>query len=113
MPLAPDLIFFVAFTVTILVTRLFLYFRPVPSPTVFGLRLHHWMYGLVLTLVAFWISSIVLYSIGVGLFVDELTYLLTGGKTHEHNYSTRSLVGTAVFIVIIFLLRHYLVAVFP
>ena len=72
----PENYFFAVFLLTILITRIFLYYKPVASPTIKGLRLHHYMYGLVLAVVGFVLSNITLYGVGLGLFVDELTYIL-------------------------------------
>ena len=103
--------FFLIFAVTIILTRLILYFYPVlpfPAPTIGKFRIHHYMYGLVAIILGFISQSILIYAIGLGLFIDELTFLLMGGKTHEDNYSKISLLGTLIFIVIVFLFRRYL-----
>ena len=52
--------------------------------------------------------SMPLYAVGIGLFIDELTFVLTGGRTHQDNYSCISLVGTAILVGLIFALRGYL-----
>ncbi len=101
--------FFLIFLITIIITRVVLFVRPVASPTVKGFRMHHWMYGLFLVCIALLLHSIALYAIGLGLFVDELTYILIGGKTHKDNYSTISIVGTVVFIGIVYFLQAILV----
>ncbi|MEK7109329.1 MAG: hypothetical protein AAB919_02735 [Patescibacteria group bacterium] len=104
--------FFIIFAATIAATRLYLFIKPTPGPTIGGLRLHHWMFGAVGIPIALWFGSIPLYAVSLGLFVDELTYLLMGGKTHEDNYSKISLLGTLLLVVIVFFLRDYLVATF-
>ena len=53
-----------------------------------------------------------LYAVSLGLFVDELTYLLIGGKTHKDNYSKTSLLGTLFFVVLVFFLQKYLTTPF-
>lgn len=98
--------FFLIFVLTILVTRIVLFIKPVASPTIKGFRMHHWMYGVILIILSFIFSSITLYAVGLGLFVDELSYILIGGKTHRDNYSTKSLLGTVIFILAIYLLRN-------
>lgn len=97
------------FTGTVLVTRLALWIRPTPSPTVSGVRLHHRMFGAVLAY-AGWITywdrplsdvpflAALASAVGCGLFVDEATYLLLDGKTHADNYSRWSLIGTAALV---------------
>ncbi len=104
--------FFVIFFATILITRLLLFIKPIPSPTVGHFRIHHYMYGVVLIMIGLIFHSVLLFAIGFGLFIDELTYLLMKGKNHEDNYSKVSLVGTLIFIILVFLLKDYLVILF-
>lgn len=66
------------------------------------------MYGGVLVAISLVFANSVLYSIGLGLLVDEATYLLIRGKTHEDNYSVRSLVGTAVLVLLVYIFREEL-----
>jgi hypothetical protein len=70
------------------------------------------MYGIILILVSFLLKNPIIYAMGAGLFVDELTYILMGGKTHKDNYSKISLFGTLVFIILVFFLRNYLMPPF-
>ncbi len=62
------------------------------------------MYGLLLLPVAFYISSPALYAVGLGLFIDELPFLLLRGKTHQDNYSAKSLLGLFVCIALVYLI---------
>lgn len=104
--------FFIVFLLTILVTRVFLFAYPVSSPTIGRFRTHHYMFGIAAAGIGLAIQSVTLYAIGLGLFVDELSYLLMRGKTHHDNFSILSLVGTLVFAIIGFLLKNYLVSPF-
>ena len=101
--------FFLIFLCTILITRIFLFYKPISSPTIGNFRMHHYMYGIAAIIIGLIMNSIVIYAIGLGLFIDELTYLLIKGKTHADNYSAKSLIGTLFFIVIICVLRNHLV----
>jgi hypothetical protein len=100
-----DHYFFLLFLVTILATRIFLYIKPVASPTIKGFRIHHWMYGVILIILSFIVSSIALYAVGLGLFVDEFSYILIGGKTHKDNYSIKSLFGTLLFVILVYIFQ--------
>jgi hypothetical protein len=100
--------FFFIFVVTVLAIRTVLYFWPVPAPTIGGLRTHHYMYGVIGVLIGLATNSMTVYAVGIGLFVDELTFVLTGGRTHQDNYSSASLLGTFVLIGLVFALRGYL-----
>ena len=104
--------FFLIFLLTVIITRLFVFYLPISSPTFGKLRIHHYMYGIILIFISFLFSNLIVYAIGLGLFVDELTYLLIRGKTHKDNYSIISLSGTLFFVILIFLLRNYLVLLF-
>ncbi len=102
------LYFFAIFFATILITRIFLYVNPVPAPTINGFRMHHYMFGLVLAPAGILFGSVALYAVGLGLFVDELGYLLLGGKTHDENYSKISLLLLALFAILTYLLSEQL-----
>lgn len=104
----PKLSFFAIFLITILLIRVFLYAHPTPALTINGFRTHHWMYGLLLAPAGALLGSVALYAVGIGLFVDELGYVLIGGKTHEDNYSKASLFLLGIFIVAVFLLKGQL-----
>ena len=104
--------FFIVFIFTVILTRVVLYIRPTPSPTIRGFRVHHYMYGIAGVALALLIHSITLYAVGLGLFVDELTYLLIRGKDHKDNYSRTSLLGTALCVLIVFLTQGYLLIPF-
>ena len=99
------LYFFIIFLVTILITRLFLYLKSIPAPTIKGFRVHHYLYGLVLIPIGALLGNVTIYAIGLGLFIDELGFLVIGGKTHKDNYSWKSLSLLAIFIISVFILK--------
>ncbi len=101
--------FFYIFLATVLITRVFLFIKPTASPTVKGFRLHHYMYGIVLVVIGLMFHSLATYAIGLGLFVDEVSYLVIKGKTHKDNYSTKSILGTLALVLLVFICRKYLV----
>src|SRR3989344_4495518 len=101
--------FFPTFLATVAITRLFIFVYPIPAPTFGKFRTHHYMYGLAGILVGLVFHSILIYAIGLGLFVDELTYLIMRGKDHKDNYSKISLFGTLFFVIIVFLFRDLIV----
>lgn len=100
--------FFTIFLATVAITRLLIFIFPIPAPTFGKFRIHHYMYGLIGILMGIVFHSVLIYAIGFGLFVDELTYLLIGGKNHKDNYSKVSLLGTLFFVIIVFVFREYL-----
>ncbi len=100
--------FYLVFLTVILATRLFLYLRPTPGPTVFRIRIHHYVFGIILIPIGFLAHSLIIYAAGLALLVDELTFLAIGGGTHDDNYSTLSLAGTALLCLLVFLFRAQL-----
>ena len=102
-------LFFLIFIVTLVLTRVVLYIKPTSSPTIAGFRFHHYMYGMVLVAISIPFNWVYLYAIGLAFFIDEFTWLLMRGKNHADNYSWKSLTGTALLALLVFLLRDYLV----
>src|SRR3989344_4467874 len=105
--------FFLIFLITILTTRVFLFFHPISSPILRNFRIHHYIYGILGMILGLFLQSIPIYAVGLALFVDELTpFILMRGKTHEDNYSKVSLIGTLIFIVLVFFNQEYLLTFF-
>jgi len=104
--------FFLLVLLTVLGVRTFNYLLPIASPTIAGFRLHHYMYGLFLVGVSLLVPSWRLFAVGLGLAIDETTFVLIGGKTHADNYSLPSLVGTALLLVLVFVMRQELTKLF-
>jgi len=103
--------FFLVFLLTIIFTRIELIPKKVHSPTIFGLRLHHYMYGLVLTALSLYFSNLTLYAIGIGLFVDELPQIITGSwRNWNDYYSTKEVLRVAMLIILVFIIKGYLIA---
>jgi hypothetical protein len=109
--LKPSDLFFIVFLATILVTRIALYIRPTASPTIDGFRLHHYMYGIVIAIIGVLCKNIVVFSIGLGLLIDEIPYLIIHGKTHKDNYSEKSLAGVLILTLIVLLARNFLIKI--
>jgi hypothetical protein len=104
--------FYILFFLTILLTRIFLYYYRINEPRIRGIRLHHYMYGPAVVAVSLIIHSLPLYAIGLALFVDELTFIFLSPKDYTTYLSKRSVIGTLVFVFIVYLLRYYLVALY-
>lgn len=98
--------FFIFSLTTIIITRILVYLFNKPSPTIKNIRIHHWMFGLLFTILLFCTSSfytnIYLLSISIGIFLDEIGFIIIKGKTHEYNYSPKS------FMILIVLYLFYL-----
>ncbi len=105
--------YFLFTTLTIIITRVLVYIFNKPSPTIKNFRTHHWMFGLVFTIILFCISSfytnIYLLSISMGIFLDEIGFIIIRGKTHEDNYSSKSFMILIFFILLLFIFRENII----
>lgn len=99
--------------VTIILTRILVYLFKKPSPTIKNFRTHHWMYGLLFTIILFGISkfytNIYLLSISMGIFLDEVGFIIIKGKNHEDNYSPKSFMILLIFIILLFVFKELIV----
>lgn len=105
--------FFLFTLITIIITRVSVYMFNKPSPTIKNFRTHHWMFGLLFTILLFFISNfytnVYLLSISVGVFLDEIGFILIKGKTHEDNYSPKSFMIIMLFILLLFIFRESII----
>lgn len=99
--------------ITIILTRILVYFINKPCPTIKNFRMHHWMYGLFFMILLFllhhFFTNIYLLSISTGIFLDEIGFIMIRGKTHEDNYSPKSFMILLVFILLLFIFRGNIV----
>src|SRR3989344_5572568 len=98
---------FLIFVGTILVTRLWLFFYPISSPKISWLKLHHYIYGIVLGALALAFYSSTLFAVSLGLFIDELPLLVRYGNNFywkEYN-SLFSRIG--VIVICLFVILSY------
>lgn len=107
-----DKFFFFTF-LTIIVTRVIVYVFNKPSPTIKNFRTHHWMFGLFFTIIFFSISSfytnIYLLSISMGIFLDEIGFIIIRGKNHEDNYSPKSFMILLLFLLFLFIFKEIII----
>lgn len=105
--------YFLFTTLTIIITRVLVYIFNKPSPTIKNFRTHHWMFGLVFTIILFCISgfytNIYLLAISMGIFLDEIGFVIIRGKTHEDNYSPKSFMILIFFILLLFIFRENII----
>ncbi|MCI8671682.1 MAG: hypothetical protein HFI36_06630 [Bacilli bacterium] len=105
--------FFLITLITIIITRVGVYIFNKPSPTIKNFRTHHWMFGLIFIIIFFLISSfytnIYLLSISVGVFMDEIGFIIIKGKSHKDNYSPESFMILMFFILILFIFRETII----
>lgn len=74
------------------------------------------MYGLLFTIILFCISGIYknvyLLSISIGVFLDEIGFIVIRGKTHEDNYSPKSFMILMFFILLLFIFRENIINIY-
>lgn len=106
--------FFLIFLGTIAVTRFFIFLTKMAGPTIKGFRVRHYMYGIILILVAFLMRNIAIYAIGLGWLVDELPPILVKGPGHkeeqwrgcEDYFSQWCVAGVLILIFLVFIFRN-------
>ena len=71
--------FFLCYFGTIAITRLLL--APPQRPKIFigGLHIRHYLFGIVLVLLGFFMKNTLVYAIGLGLIVDEIILVIAKG----------------------------------
>jgi hypothetical protein len=83
------------------------------SPTIYGIHLHHYMYGGVVLILSLIFSNVAIYAVGVGLIVDELPILLLGAPVNWVSYKSMKFRQiTIAFIIAIFFIRQMMVLPF-
>ena len=105
--------YFLLTFITILITRVVVYIFNKLSPTIKNFRTHHWMFGLFFMIILFCISNfytnIYLLSISMGIFLDEIGFMIIKGKTHKDNYSPESFIMLLFFIFLLFIFREKII----
>ncbi len=105
--------YFLFTMISIILTRILVYIFNKPSLTIKNFRTHHWMYGIIFTIILICISgfytNIYLLSISMGIFLDEIGFIIIRGKTHEDNYSPKSFMILLLFVLLIFIFRETIV----
>lgn len=91
----------IAFLLSIILTRFFLYFFPISSPKIKSFKIHHYMYGILIMMISFIISSKFFFYIGFGLFLDEVPCLLLYGKFHYKEYNSKDTLMMLVLLIFI------------
>ena len=109
--------FFLFFLGTIAVTRLLLTSHKMAGPTILGLRIRHYMPGILLLIFTFLIHNLTIYAIALGLIADEIPVILAKGPGHKdeywrgcEDYHTRwSFAGVLILALFVFIFRNFLI----
>ncbi len=66
-------------------------------------------YTFLLFFISKFYTNVYLLSIGVGVFLDEIGFILIKGKTHEDNYSPKLFMIIILFILFLFIFRESII----
>lgn len=108
--------FYLIFVLTILIIRLEVFLSPTNKMIVYGIRINHFLIGVVLILISlflsksFNLSKIILFPIGLGIVADELIFMIFGNRTINDYWSVYSITGLILSMAIIFMFRKKLLS---
>lgn len=106
--------FYLFFIIAIVATRWYLAVFP-SHLVIVGFTIHHFWTGLVLTVIAFLLSSkfekikLILFGVGLGLLVDEFVFIMVGGYDFEQYWAFYSVVGVFVLLWVVYFFRMKIV----
>lgn len=97
---------FAIYVLVILAIRTLLWFYPKHAPKVGDFQMHHYMYGLCLAALYFFISEPIFLALGAALFVDELPlfFIFKGWDwpdNHWKQYHSWQSVGSVAVISLV------------
>lgn len=104
-------IYYLIFIFTILLVRFGVFLFPLQKLMVGGTIVHHFWVGVVLVSFVSLLSKrytelrMVLFSVALGLMVDELVYIILGAGAVSKYWSAYSVSGAIIMATIIFLAR--------
>ena len=109
--------FFFFFLGTIAVTRFILAFPKRPKTFIAGLRIRHYLFGIIAVLVGFLVKNAMIYAIGLGLIADELILVIAKGsglkdeqwRGCEDYFTPWSVAAVFVITFLVFVFRDFLV----
>ncbi len=102
---------YLSFILTIVIIRVGVFLIPGVDITVGKFILHHFWFGVLLLMINFFIKEgrfnqkFILFGIGLGLFLDELIFMLLGGGGDLQYWNIYSVIGTMLIVLLIFFLR--------
>lgn len=101
MSIHDKLIVSVVVVITVLIARLSVIFFPEREVRIFGLVIHHFWYGIIFLVLVFFLPREMKYlilGIGIGLLLDELIFIIYGGKNDIDYWAPISSIGTIVLL---------------
>ena len=108
-----DIFWFIVF-ITIIITRAGVMLFPNKNIYFFGLLVHHFWAGIFLIIISLLIHKsnllkLFLYSIGTGLVVDQLVFIILGAGGDAEYWANLSVYGTLLVLFIVYMARKKMV----
>ena len=103
--------FYLVILSTVVFMRIAVMLVPNIDITIFGLIIHHLWFGILVAGIGYMMRkknkqlSLYLIAIGVGLFIDDLIFILLGGGGDVEYWALPSLVGTTLLMLFLYPLR--------
>lgn len=107
--------FFLIILITVLVIRVILHGAAVgkskfqrsivPKPVIKNVRIHHYVYGIILCVVAVLIKRLDVMAIGLGFVIDEVWFVIRLQSDDNKYLSYSSLVGTFAILLLLYFFR--------
>ncbi|MBI3623202.1 hypothetical protein HY212_03950 [Candidatus Pacearchaeota archaeon] len=97
--------------------RIYLYFFRDSHLVILGRVVHHFWTGLLLIVISLIIYKkyteikLILFSIGAGLFFDELVFMLAGGGLTPDYWKLISVIGVLFFALVVFIFRKDIIKI--
>ena len=110
-------LFYIIFILTIIIARISIIVFPEFDIKFLGVIIHHFWFGVILLAIGLIISEkyeslkLYFYSIGVGLMVDQLVFMILGAGRDKEYWALPSLLGTILLAIIIYPMRARIINV--
>lgn len=111
MKMKKENIFYLLVLLTVLIIRISIFLIPEVTIKIFGLTAHHFWFGLALILIGIFIPKkkdilrIIFCSVGIGLFIDQLMFMILGAGMDKEYWALPSLISALFLLLIIFPFR--------
>jgi len=104
-------LFYLLVLIAIAIVRIDVYLIPNVDIVLWGFVIHHYFFGIVTFASGLFFDGegawrMLFFAAGLGLVIDELTFLFLGGGGDVVYWGISSLLGTALFVIILYPLRH-------
>lgn len=112
--------FFLIVAGTVVIVRVFLHgaeilrqtyrWDIIPRPALFGLRVHHYVYGMALLIGGVFVGAELLVGIGIGLVIDEVWFIVGLAANDDRYLSASSVLGAALILVCVYFVRDHVLS---